>query len=150
MEINGNENYLIYPSGKVWSKASKRYLKAREHTAGYLIVNLNKDGKGKNHYIHRLLGEYFIQNPYNYNQIDHIDRNRKNNKLNNLRWVSASQNQHNTNISKNNTIGVKNISIHNKTKLYIYEKMINGNIHKKYFRTLEEAIQYKINYEKNM
>jgi hypothetical protein len=65
MDINGYENYLIYPSGKVWSKVSKRYLSPVLNDGGYLYVDLSKDGIPKKHTIHRLLAIHFIENPEN-------------------------------------------------------------------------------------
>jgi hypothetical protein len=43
-------------------------------------------------YVHRLVGEAFIPNPNNLPQIDHIDGNKHNNDVSNLRWVSVSEN----------------------------------------------------------
>ena len=146
MEINGFENYLIYPSGKVYSKESEIYLKRAEHTEGYYQVVLYK----KPHYIHRLLAEHFIENPDNKRCVDHIDRNRKNNKLNNLRWVTHSENSQNTVVYKNNKLRIKNICYDKKNHRYAYNKMISGNKHCKFFKTIEEAIEYKTIFENNM
>jgi len=149
MEINGYPNYLIYLSGKVWSKKTKRYLKHGYDGRGYYQVSLCKNGIAKSHHIHRLLAEHFIENPENKEQVDHLDRNRKNNKINNLRWVTRCENQQNKNIQCNNSLRIANISPHGYCG-YIYRKQMNGNIHNKWFKTLEEAIEYKTNYEKNM
>ena len=150
MEINGYPNYLIYPSGKVWSKVSKRYLTISESDTGYMRVSVWKDNKQKTLKIHRLLAEHFIENPHNYTEVDHIDRNRKNNKLNNLRWVSHSQNNHNKGIRKDNKLGIANITQPPRTKIFQYVKTVNHQIHRKSFKTLEEAIEYKKQYEKNI
>ena len=151
MEINNYPDYLIYPSGKVWSKYVKRYLSAdKNKQTGYLQVNLCKDGIHKNHSIHRLLAEHFIENPDNKPCVDHWDGNKTNNKLNNLRWVTKSENDQNTGVQKNNKLGIKNISYNKSNDRYKYEKMIEGVTHQKYFKTLEEAIEYKTNYEKNL
>ena len=150
MEVNGFENYLIYPSGKVYSKKSKRYLNPYCNSHGYLNVNLYKDGKKKIYKIHRLVGLYYIPNPDNKICLDHIDRNRKNNKLNNLRWATYSENNQNTGVRKDNTSGIKNISYHKTNDRYDYRKMIRSVKHHKVFRTLEEAIQYKTIFENNI
>jgi len=146
MEINGYPNYLIYPSGKVYSKASKRYLKKWLGNRGYYCYTIEK----RNILVHRLIAEHFIENPDNKPFVDHIDRNRTNNKLNNLRWATRSENNQNTAVQKNNKIGIKNILYDKNVKHWRYKKMFNGKYHQKTFKTLEEAIQYKINYEKIM
>ena len=149
MEVNGFENYLIYPSGKVYSKKSKIYLKLCDDTK-YLNLNLYKDGKPKTHRIHKLLAEHFIENPDNKRCVDHIDRNRKNNKLNNLRWATHSENSQNTIEPKDNKSGIKNIFYDKINNRYRYVKMIRRVKHEKYFKTIEEAIEYKTIFENNM
>lgn len=58
----------------------------------YLFVMLSKNGKYKTKSIHRLVAEAFIDNPNNYNCVNHIDGNKYNNSINNLEWCSVSQN----------------------------------------------------------
>ena len=147
MEVNGFPNYLIYLNGKVWSKYKKIYLSHCDCN-GYRQVNLYKDGISKHHYIHRLLAEHFIENPDNLKEIDHIDRNKANNKLNNLKWVTRGDNNQNKDKQSNNVSGVKNISPCGVG--FEYQKRVNHQKHRKWFKTLEEAINYKTNYEKNM
>ena len=147
MEINGFENYLIYPNGKVYSKVSKRYLKECLSKAGYFVVNL---GRNNQKYIHRLLAEHFIENPNGYDYVDHYDRNTKNNKLNNLRWVTHTQNCNNRGVYKTNSSGIENICYDKNKQRWKYQKIINGEKHQRRFKTLEQAIEYKTNYEKNL
>ena len=96
--------------------------------------------------MHRLIAEHFIPNPENKQQVDHINRDRTDNRIENLRWVTQCENQQNKGIQKNNTSGIKNISF-NKNGLYVYNKMINKKKVCKYFKTLEEAIEYKKEFE---
>lgn len=59
----------------------------------YLAVRLYA-GKGRKMYqVHRLVALTFIPNPKNLEQIDHINQNTKDNRVENLRWVSQSENQ---------------------------------------------------------
>lgn len=61
---------------------------------GYYKVNLRKDGRTKNLYIHRLVAETFL-NLRNYSakyQVDHIDNNRLNNDVDNLQIITQAEN----------------------------------------------------------
>ena len=62
---------------------------------GYVHINLN----GRNYQLHRILAKHFIPNPDDLPQVDHIDRNRSNNSIENLRWVSASENCRNRTVT---------------------------------------------------
>jgi hypothetical protein len=61
------------------------------HNAGYYAVNLN----GKLHLLHRIIGEQYLENPDNLREIDHISRDKTDNRLENLRWISHGINQRN-------------------------------------------------------
>lgn len=60
--------------------------------AGYLRLQLQKNGQVQNKFIHRLVAEAFIPNTENKPFINHKDSNRKNNHVNNLEWVTACEN----------------------------------------------------------
>ncbi len=148
MEIEGYHNYLIYEDGKVFSKKRKIFLKASPDGSGYLILDICKDGKKKAFRIHRLIALHYIPNPHNYPCVDHKDRNRQNNSIDNLRWCSYSTNNQNTGVFITNKLSIKNISPQGNG--YIFQKAINGKIHRKYFKTLDEALKYKEEYLTNL
>lgn len=56
------------------------------------MVHLYKDGKSKGKKIHRLAMIAFVDNPHNYNQINHKDENKHNNYIGNLEWCDAKYN----------------------------------------------------------
>lgn len=62
---------------------------------GYYVIRLCKNGKMKNHKVHRLVAIAFIPNPENKAFVDHIDTNRSNNRVENLRWVTRQENYDN-------------------------------------------------------
>ena len=62
---------------------------------GYLKVNLYKNGKMINCYIHKLVANEFLENPDNKKCIDHIDNCPTNNKVTNLRFATHSENNRN-------------------------------------------------------
>ena len=69
---------------------------------GYYVVTLCKDGKRAQKFIHRIVAETFIQNTDNKPQVDHIDGDKKNNYVGNLRWVSNKENCNNPNTNYKN------------------------------------------------
>jgi len=105
LEIDGtNGRYSVSDLGRVrsnWADVPRRnlphrvriekvtFLRAHVHTTGYLRVSL---GREKQCYLHRLVAQAFLPNPELLPQVDHIDGDRQNNQLLNLRWVTAQQN----------------------------------------------------------
>ena len=142
-EINNYTNYLIYRDGRVWSKNSNRFLKAPVNSSGYLNINLYKDKVNETCSIHRLVAEHYIPNPDKLPQVDHRYRDKTDNRVENLSWVTRSENGQNKGIQKNNTSGHKNISYNKKRNTYRYRKMFNKVRHEKFFRTLNDALCYK-------
>lgn len=141
MEVKGFENYLIYTDGKIWSKKSKKYLKHINDK--YYKISLYKDKKAHQFLIHRLLAEHYIPNPENLPFVDHINRIKTDNRIENLRWVSISENGQNVGNYISNTSGHKNISFNKLKKVYYYEKDFNGKRYRKYFKNIIDAICYK-------
>lgn len=59
---------------------------------GYFRVEISKQGKQKRFAVHRLVADAFIPNPDSKPQVNHIDSNRGNNRVENLEWVTSSEN----------------------------------------------------------
>ena len=68
-------------------------LKQYKNSSGYYRVSLNITGKRKDYFIHRLVAEYFIDNPNKYEFVNHKDGNKSNNRSDNLEWCSRSENE---------------------------------------------------------
>ena len=149
MEIDGYENYLIYNDGRVYSKYKNKFLKQKNYKGGYYFVNLYKNGKMKSFRIHRLVGLHYLDNVEGKNEIDHIDRNKSNNHISNLRWCNRSENMINVGIRITNKLGIKHImKTENNTYKFVFHR--NGSNHTKCFKTLEECIEYRDNYLANI
>lgn len=88
-EINIEEPYFIR------KKSTKRILKESKKD-GYFVITLN----GRQYYKHRIIGEMFLDNPDNLPCIDHINHDRGDNRTQNLRWVSYSENNKNKTCNK--------------------------------------------------
>ena len=81
MEIQGYANYLIYPDGRVQNKKTKKYFIPQLTYKGYHRVVLRNNGTSKNHPIHRLVAIHYIPNPENKPQVDHINRIKNDNRV---------------------------------------------------------------------
>lgn len=107
-KVKGYEEYQVDTNGIVYSKKGKP-LKYSLNNNGYCIINFYIDGKAKGFAIHTIVAKQFIQNnnPERM-QINHKDGNKTNNCVDNLEWVTRSENmQHSVNVLKNH-IGSKN------------------------------------------
>jgi hypothetical protein len=80
--------YSVADDGRVWSIISNKWLKPVMRN-GYCYVTLGK----KQYAIHRLVAEAFHKNPEDKPQVNHIDGNKSNNCVDNLEWVTASENK---------------------------------------------------------
>ena len=80
------------PPHRIRRKRDGLILKTTPHKrSGYVIVTLN----GEKYYYHRIIAKHFIPNPDDLPEVDHIDRDKANNSLENLRWVNRTENNSN-------------------------------------------------------
>jgi len=95
-DINGYEGlYAVDENGSVWSYRKKDWLSPGPSGRGYHQINLCKDGKIETYLVHRLVAQAFLDDYSEDLQVDHIDGNKLNNKLENLRMVTGQKNQWN-------------------------------------------------------
>lgn len=86
--------YKISRNGVVIGPRSNRPIKQYINSCGYVILGVTKDGSNTHTTVtlSRLLALAWISNPEHLSDVDHIDNNRLNNNLSNLRWVSHRDN----------------------------------------------------------
>ena len=132
--------YMVSSCGRVMNIQTFKVLRPGINSHGYLCVCLSKDGEVSNKRIHRLVAEAFILNLADLPCVDHIDRNKLNNHLSNLRWCTRKENNQNMSKRKNTSSVYKGVSFDkplNKWKAGIRN---NGQlIHLGYFSDESEA-----------
>jgi len=92
--------YRIYSDGKVrrYDRKNRKWmdLKVGYHEDGYPVISLYRPigfvPRHKRHTVHRLVGLYFVDNPKNKPQVNHINSIKTDNRCENLEWVTASEN----------------------------------------------------------
>ena len=116
LPIENYGNYCVSNFGNVKNNKTNRIMKLRNHRHGYKFVSLYKNGKCKMFYIHRLVAYAFIENPDNKPKVDHIDENKANNNVKNLRWATVQENKYNQGKNKTNTRCFKGVSFDKNAK----------------------------------
>ena len=144
-EITGVENYLVSTFGNVKNAKSNHILQYQIDKGGYSTVSFRIAGKLSVRKIHRLVAITFLENDDDKPCIDHIDGNRQNNHVGNLRFATYSENSHNAKIRKDNTSGHKGIRYDEITKRWRVRITIDGiQIHLGGYVNKEDAILARI------
>ena len=134
--IKGFENYAVDDQGNIFSLPKKtrkgiRILKSIVGKNGYPMLDLCKDGQIKRFLVHRLIAQTLLPNPNNKEQVNHINGNKLDNRLENLELNTRSENQkHAIKIGLRSAKGEKNsqCKITEQEVLYIRNSEEKGSI----------------------
>jgi hypothetical protein len=85
--IEGYENYEISNYGRVRSLKRNIILNQKINDDGFCYILLLNNDKFKKHLIHNLVKYTFMENPYNYSIVEHIDNDLMNNRIDNLKFL---------------------------------------------------------------
>ena len=163
MDVEGFPDYLIYPGddenkeGKIWSKKRKArngrtigncFLKPRDLNGYKRIALINdKINIKKLIMVHRLVAVAYIDNPENKEMVDHINGDRSDNRLINLRWATRSENALNTHTgSRGRHTPFDWITLHSKTETKRYYRFLRSECKGKTSDSIPKLLCYSFFY----
>lgn len=133
--IDGYENYMIGRNSDIYNITTGKKVKQLLGNHGYYCFNPSNNGKQKCVLVHRVLAQAYIPNDNpSRTYIDHIDRCKTNNNLNNLRWVTNQENMMNMNY--------KHISRRPSGSYIVQYRDATSHKHRKQFKQLQDAENY--------
>lgn len=123
----------VAPKNRVpyWRKG--KICKQSKSNLGYMTVGFTVNNVKINKYVHRLVAEAFINNIYNYPQVNHMDCDKSNNRIDNLEWCTNSQNH--IHASKNGL-----------NKLHLHRVAYSGEENGRSLLTKEQVLEIKQKY----
>ena len=94
LPIHKSGKFYVDINGDIYRTNSKKLAKQSStgRNKNYKTVSYTENGKQYICYVHRLVAETYIKNPYNKPKVNHIDGNKLNNHVENLEWVTQSEN----------------------------------------------------------
>ena len=135
-----DDRYEVSDDGLIRNTETGRVLKQRDSN-GYRTCYITRDGRTSCYMVHRVVAKAFVPMIEGKNVVDHINRDKTNNSVQNLRWTDTSQNNRNRSRFHSKTDGLHNIT-QNGNK-FIVSFMQNRETTRKSFETQEEAIAWR-------
>jgi hypothetical protein len=135
-----DDRYEVSDDGLIRNAETGRVLKQRDSN-GYRTCYITRDGRTSCYMVHRVVAKAFVPMIEGKNVVDHINRDKTDNTVQNLRWTDTSQNNRNRSRFHSKTDGLHNIT-QNGNK-FVVSFMQNRETTRKSFETQEEAITWR-------
>jgi hypothetical protein len=135
-----DDRYEVSDEGEIRNVETGRVLKQRDSN-GYRTCYITRDGRTSCYMVHRVVAKAFVPMIEGKNVVDHVNRDKTDNTVQNLRWTDTSQNNRNRSRFHSKTDGLHNIT-QNGNK-FVVSFMQNRETTRKSFETQEEAIAWR-------
>lgn len=147
VKIPNYNNYSATKDGRIWSIRGKKFLKTHKYN-GYHQLRLGKNSKMER--VHRLIAITYLGAPISKDyEVNHIDKNKNNNHVDNLEWVTPQKNMEHSHAKTYSFISPLNekITVYNLTKFCKENNLstshmvgvANGRIHYKSHKGWKQA-----------
>lgn len=146
-EPRQREHFISERGFKTWNSRYPGKEIGCKHRSGYRYVRIKFGGKQK-YLMHRLVWAWHYGS-WPKDQLDHIDHDRSNDRIENLREVTRAENMKNMSMSKNNTSGVTGVHWHKQHKKWAAQiRTSRKTKHLGYFENFEDAVEVRKDAEK--
>jgi hypothetical protein len=136
------DSLFYYKDGELYRKNTNKKIKTKEGKYSLVMVNY------KNYLVHRII--FLLHHKYLPNVVDHIDGNKSNNKIENLREATLSQNNYNRKYTKNSS-GYKNVVFCKSKNKYMVQLSYEKNYKNYgYFKNLDDAVKLAKSIRENL
>ena len=88
------KKYTVFPDGTIYNNVRKSKLKPIKNASGYAYVTISNNKTKRNYYVHRIIADHYLKKKNDkQNEVNHKNKIRDDNRVDNLEWVTHSENQ---------------------------------------------------------